>query len=1443
MSFQNVVDYEPIGNNRFRQRNRLIEANSTNIIDTTEFPGLPNDCFKEKFKCSTKLALSLKNQLLAVITPSRELELYGLKEDSVVAKCRLRVLHDHHPEYCLLEWSSSQNLLLSTRSTAVLDVFESTGVFCFSIALGDDSFDARKIISQIRTTPGTDPETYDIAYILQLHSRFSVYKLGKGNLFEPLCTQKLGLPRSYCFTYVPSKHFLVVSTEYQAKNPVDESTKFTDVGLSLFEYHNQQIIKKVVPEEKASWTSWFPFFSERRAVVVSIDINPHEDQILAVTSRGDVLLFDFDLCLREVLSGEEVIPEAKFVQGIFTDDHEMAVLHKNGLIIQEEISLFFKNYLDGSLQGTIIQNCEKLFPSIKDEVFVLAEKEMTSSGALVSDNDYVNQFWFFTLFRLNFIYKWIKVLSGAAMGQPMEDVRAEYERLFQYSIYRVKTVSLLQYVRNLLAKKDYIDAEKLAETDEEFNMDLVFKQRWLDSGSEIDESLVNVLKKVKDKNWVVQECLSSKSMDSEVQGKLLDLAELAVAEIENPSLMEKVQNARLIYECLDEAPETFLKYRSMSVLEAALHFAEESNLEMLVKFVELYSEKLKNYIIVILSLIPEAIPVSKYERIFPWRSPGSGRKFFLEGTKFEETEIFPLEFLEQECFDYVISKADSDPVEFFVKWCTQRVNIIDNSTGLLENVTSLLHLAIDRGFSELKSTLTRFNFYNDFVVFSSAVALTFERFLSLDSGALRNAIIKHMEESQLQDEIVKIVELFEEFHPESASEDVIFIVQNFSGNNFGLLHTLFSVRPKYISKNLLIACFSESSLVGPPLICTMEKFNFEENISEALQICGDYGYEPKFSHLYEARASDELAEQIFLRFIKTAFKASEINYIMVLDSMKKIQKLLFDGLIENKKIINIFASELLSKLAIEKFFGFPFHLCIDTSSKDEKKLSMDEWQDLLLNKSLEFLDRAMPNQNDKSLILAREVLTLIPRDQSSSEKLKKQKDLVELTELCIELGSPRLPATFRFCEPELILQETTAINKNYKQVKKMAEVSKLLGLKSPVAKAMGYCTIEAVKADDYSTVEKYIKKLNSISKDMPVIFDVCKEILTTGKWKSLHEELLTCMVLNCPPDEIHLLSDFLKDFKKGPREEEERRSNSPASQVSATITKIRDNLVDPLLKSEKPRIIEDDELHLDPVYADIKYFHRLTKFPDIVPEGENLVDLAKKWAPISATLAVTTAVLDDEGVRSWAKNEFLNTIATGLRKIIEEGGDKLSVNVLEKIPTEVLLELGEDDFEEQQSEEEKVVKKPVVKEEPKVKKVEAPKVEKVEVPKVEKTKAPKVEKVETPIVEVPKINPREELEKTAVKSPEPMEKKKPVKIRTPQKQIQPKEEVQKKEVESPVVRRSPQPEVEEFRRNESESPVVRRSPQSEVEEVQSREMSFDSFSDSQSSVLRKRQKK
>uniref|UniRef100_A0A914ZAM6 Uncharacterized protein n=1 Tax=Panagrolaimus superbus TaxID=310955 RepID=A0A914ZAM6_9BILA len=198
-----------------------------------------------------------------------------------------------------------------------------------------------------------------------------------------------------------------------------------------------------------------------------------------------------------------------------------------------------------------------------------------------------------------------------------------------------------------------------------------------------------------------------------------------------------------------------------------------------------------------------------------------------------------------------------------------------------------------------------------------------------------------MKESQIRDNINRIVELFEEFHSNTAAEDILQIARTFSHKNFAILHSLWNIRRNYVSKDLLISCFSESTLLGPPLICTMEKFEFEPNISQAIQICLDFGFETKFSVVFESRTSDELAEQLLLRFLKSAFQMPEPNWIMIFDGMKNIRNLLFPEIIDDQKLMKIFASEMLSKLANEKFLGFPFHLVVDINSETSKKLSLE----------------------------------------------------------------------------------------------------------------------------------------------------------------------------------------------------------------------------------------------------------------------------------------------------------------------------------------------------------------------------------------------------------------------------------------------------------------------------------------------------------------------
>lgn len=294
-------------------------------------------------------------------------------------------------------------------------------------------------------------------------------------------------------------------------------------------------------------------------------------------------------------------------------------------------------------------------------------------------------------------------------------------------------------------KEEYAKAEELALTDPEFDMDLIHKQKWIDlKTSEITQNLVDDLKKVKDNRWVITECLSASASEVEIQREILTLAEDRASALSDSQLLEKVQNAKLLFKCLEntfeDSQDLFIRYRSKSVLETALFFAQESAISLLIRLVSEHADKLQNSIMAILSLIPEAISIQNYQMLLPWTEKGEGRLFVLK-PKYSEVEHLPPSFAAYQ--KYVLNNSD-DPIEFVTEWCQERVMAIDKNTGLLDNVTTFFNAALDHGFVQLQPTLRKFNFYKDFVCFSSAVAMSFDKFLTLDATSLTNGITKHV---------------------------------------------------------------------------------------------------------------------------------------------------------------------------------------------------------------------------------------------------------------------------------------------------------------------------------------------------------------------------------------------------------------------------------------------------------------------------------------------------------------------------------------------------------------------------------------------------------------------------------------------------------------------------------------------------------------------------
>jgi hypothetical protein len=91
--------------------------------------------FLRKFHLNLFPALFRKSKSVAVISSDGELNIMQIKEDRLVLKSQVRVLLDPYPEFRLIEWNNTETLLFSTRSSAVMDVFEATGMFLYKIPM------------------------------------------------------------------------------------------------------------------------------------------------------------------------------------------------------------------------------------------------------------------------------------------------------------------------------------------------------------------------------------------------------------------------------------------------------------------------------------------------------------------------------------------------------------------------------------------------------------------------------------------------------------------------------------------------------------------------------------------------------------------------------------------------------------------------------------------------------------------------------------------------------------------------------------------------------------------------------------------------------------------------------------------------------------------------------------------------------------------------------------------------------------------------------------------------------------------------------------------------------------------------------------------------------------------------------------------------------------
>jgi len=214
----------------------------------------------------------------------------------------------------------------------------------------------------------------------------------------------------------------------------------------------------------------------------------------------------------------------------------------------------------------------------------------------------------------------------------------------------------------------------------------------------------------------------------------------------------------------------------------------------------------------------------------------------------------------------------------------------------------------------------------------------------------------------------------------------------------------------------------------------------------------------------------------------------------------------------------------------------PFHLVVDLSgsatSANILLLKQSVFEELIVEKSKEFIDSSIPDLEDANLKRASIVLDALRTGARIPRILASHKRSIDIIRLSLELGSKRVPATFSYCSKDILLSEIVNTNNNYKNVKACAELAKLLELNTPSARALTECAVCALNRDDVKTVKNYVQQLAKSARDFNVVYELAKTILAKElDDDELNNDSIACLIHNCPEDELNTALGILSDYR------------------------------------------------------------------------------------------------------------------------------------------------------------------------------------------------------------------------------------------------------------------------------------------------------------------------
>uniref|UniRef100_A0AC35TN32 GPI ethanolamine phosphate transferase 3 n=1 Tax=Rhabditophanes sp. KR3021 TaxID=114890 RepID=A0AC35TN32_9BILA len=1101
----------------------LIDQQNDAVVDEALVFALPF-VVKNPFKIS----VAKWSNCIVTVTPERILRINVPRDEKTILKSHIKLKPDILHDQAILQYSDSGHLIFLTRAFGFLDIFDKDGVFLNTLKLSETMTNIFDSINCIQSIVAENADYIDKLYMLQSNGLFTCSHIsidGSAEYIFSMDVNATGYINS--FVILPKFNLLVTSSPIVIGKEIGSDAY--DYGISVYRGLSEESHAFKLFRESSGIAgkvdAFVGLFSgiKKMCSVISFSVNLENTMMAFLLSNGQVFIADLpSMKIRQLLDPANCFKtnETFFKVGWNMGD-EINLLTSTGDLYQDHFDQFIENVIKGESKLSL-KNCLNINGVCDGIVSCFEGVDGQDFYPLNRDVVNPNVSFFFLIFSWVFlIYQKMYLMAFSYLKKDINQMKHQYKhKKINLAVKTIKNTTFEVYLKKLLAQKDYAKAKEIAKDQEWFDLDNINKLQWSEA-KKADMDSIQILRDTQDKEWVVLECMKCTFNDINFQEQLLLICMEEKDKLDD-KLKFGIEHHSAIFEiCKEIGPQFYNKSKNTSMLKLGIELLRKQHFELFKSFVQKYESILHPYILVMLTFIPEGVNVERYRDLLPKVNGEDTTLFeYLLSPKYNEVSENEKNLVEeswmairnQKLSTYIVYLENS--YDTCLTWFIDRILSIDETTGLANYSHSLAKIGKMHGFSELEEYIVLCQYYLTYLLrLNGILSTSLQSFMIMDSSSIGESVIKSMNVNQIiekMDILVSIFKWFECRHENyKVSDDMTSIMDHYSRNSLKPLHYLYENYPDLLTVENIAKCLCTSGINGKALIDACRDFSMDKNVISALVVFNQHEFRPTLSQVTSAQGKENRAWNLMMLFIKSADCKTALEWESLVNDIFDIRSLLFINILPVEKVNKLLLVEMLDLIESIDAIKIPIALI-----KDRHEITDCEMAQIILEKSTHFLNMAMPNIHDENLFFAKQLLMLIPDDILKDETAAHRTNL-DIVNIALELGSESLPATIQFKKDDTLLKELVLIGDNYKKVKRLGDLSKLLDLKPPVTKAMAICTEQALAKKDASTIRNYIEQLIRTSKNNTTLYCTCKKIWKSNILKERNDDLIACMMLNC----------------------------------------------------------------------------------------------------------------------------------------------------------------------------------------------------------------------------------------------------------------------------------------------------------------------------------------